>query len=309
MVDIKKYIGKFGTFPQGKLDEIGEVLNKSKNIPGKLEYFIKELQATGKLDVTYNKTTKKYDVRNRDTIGPDNGVHTPIELYYPAVDSKYDKLTQEILMSLTICWYESETEKEEEKVLSRLREFRRYLDSDTGKVLVGAHKVTDGIDEFINEATMAIMASGIKLPAEWSELSLEQRIVAETREIKLLNSRYLKINLQLFAEKEAGAKELALKGSYSTPYTQRLQASYQNFQNVNIDITEHGLNRVLGRASRGVTVENTINTYKTGKLYYDPQENTYIRFKNRIAVSYDVNSGKIVNVQTQNKPTGRWKEK
>ena len=103
-------------------------------------------------------------------------------------------------MSLTICWYESETEKEEEKVLSKLREFRRYLDSDTGKVLIGAHKVLDDIDDFINEATMAIMASGIKLPAEWSELSLEQRIVAETREINLLSSRYLKLNYQLFAE-------------------------------------------------------------------------------------------------------------
>ncbi len=117
------------------------------------------------------------------------------------------------------------------------------------------------------------------------------------------------MNLQLFAEKGAGASEIALKGSYSEPYTERLQYTYQTFQESGVNITEHGLNRVIGRANRGVTVENTIDTYKTGKLYYDPQENTYIKFKDGVAVSFDINSGKIVNVQTQSKPTGRWEPK
>lgn len=133
--------------------------------------------------------------------------------------------------------------------------------------------------------------------------------MAGTSEIELLESRYIKMNLQLFAEKGAGASEIALKGSYSEPYTERLQYTYQTFQESGVNITEHGLNRVIGRANRGVTVENTIDTYKTGKLYYDPQENTYIKFKDGVAVSFDINSGKIVNVQTQSKPTGRWEPK
>ena len=243
------------------------------------------------------------------TIGPGNGMGLPIDLYDSAIDSKYDNMSQDRLMQLTMLWYSCETKEQEEKILNKLSDFRDFLDSKSGKVLTNLTKITDSIDGFITESTMALMAAGFHFPTEWSELTMQQRIVAETAEIDVLETRYLKINLQLFAKKEAGANELVLKGSYSTPYTQRIQATYQNFKDANVDITEHGLNRVLGRASRGVTVENTIDTYKSGKRYYDPQENTYIKFKDGVAVSYDINSGKIVNVQTQSKPAGRWEPK
>ena len=77
MVDLKKYIGKFGTFPQGKLDEIGKTLNKYKNTKGPLEYFIKELQATGKITVTQDKISGKYKVNNKEK--------TYYEIYYEQI--------------------------------------------------------------------------------------------------------------------------------------------------------------------------------------------------------------------------------
>jgi len=255
---------------------------------------------------TTSPPTKVTSKAGGATIGPDNGMGLPIDLYNSAVDSKYDNMSQDKLMKLTLLWYNCETKEQEQKILNKLSDFRDSLDSKIGKVLTILTKVTDEIDEFINEATMALMVSGFHFPVLWSELTLEQRIVAETKTLTTLETRYLKLNYQLFAE---GESKIVLKGSYSQVYTQKLKATYNTFQEAGVDATEHGLNRVLGRSSRGVTVENTIDTYKTGKLYYDPQENTYIRFKDGVAVSYDISSGKIINVQTQNKPTGRWEQK
>jgi hypothetical protein len=105
-----------------------------------------------------------------------------------------------------------------------------------------------------------------------------------------------------------GKFNIKLKGNYPEEYVQNLLATYQIFREAGVDITEHGLNRVLGRASRGVTPENTIDAFVYGKTYFDPEYGTMIRFKDGIAVSYDKDTLQIVNVQTQKKPTARWVE-
>jgi len=99
---------------------------------------------------------------------------------------------------------------------------------------------------------------------------------------------------------------LVLKGSYSPKYAARLQSAYQVFRNAGVEIVEHGLNRVLGRAARGVTIENTIDAFKNGVKYYDPKYDTFIRFKDGIAVSIDKATGAIISVQEQAKATARW---
>ena len=74
IVSLKKYIGQFGTLPQGKLDDIEEDLNKYKYTQDQLEYFMKELRATGKLTVTFDKRAEKYKVNNNPK--------TYYEIYY-----------------------------------------------------------------------------------------------------------------------------------------------------------------------------------------------------------------------------------
>lgn len=119
-------------------------------------------------------------------------------------------------------------------------------------------------------------------------------------------SKYSKYSNPVDDILEGASKSIELKGTYGPEYTNKLQSTYNQFANEGVDITEHGLRRVLGRSSRGVTVENRIDVYNNGKLYYDPQYNTNIKFKDGIAVSYDIKTGQIVNVQTQNNPTSRW---
>ena len=71
----------------------------------------------------------------------------------------------------------------------------------------------------------------------------------------------------------------------------------EQFMASGAEISEHAVNRVLGRANRGVTVQNTLDAYQNGAAYFDKQENTNIHFLNGIAVSSNVKTGKIVNVQ------------
>ena len=118
-------------------------------------------------------------------------------------------------------------------------------------------------------------------------------------------SKYSKYSNPVDDILEGASKSIELKGTYGPEQTNKLQSTYNQFANEGVDITEHGLRRVLGRSSRGVTVENRIDVYNNGKLYYDPQYTTNIKFKDGIAVSYDIKTGQIVNVQTQNNPTSR----
>jgi hypothetical protein len=54
------------------------------------------------------------------------------------------------------------------------------------------------------------------------------------------------------------------------------------------------------------TIENTIEAFKSGVKYYDPKFDTFIRFKDGIAVSIDKATGAIISVQEQAKATARW---
>ncbi len=99
---------------------------------------------------------------------------------------------------------------------------------------------------------------------------------------------------------------MLLKGKYAPSYVQKIQETYQTIRSQGIDITEHGINRLLGRSSRGVTTVNVVDTYYNGKLYTDPAYGTNVRFRNGVALSIDPLSGKIINVQTQTNPTARW---
>jgi len=99
---------------------------------------------------------------------------------------------------------------------------------------------------------------------------------------------------------------MQLRGKYAPSYVQKIQETYRSIRGQGIDITEHGINRLLGRSSRGVTTVNVVDAYYNGKLYTDPAYGTNVRFRNGVALSIDPLSGKIINVQTQTNPTSRW---
>ena len=181
MVDIKKYIGKFGTFPQGKLDEIGEVLNKSKNIPGKLEYFIKELQATGKLTVTFNAEAKKYEVKNKGTGNPitisldvssgsivynGNTISLHSYLYDPAKDSGLSITTQAKLADLTTQWFQA-NEHDKKAILSIIRLVR---------IDINDKSLEQAIDNIVEKGIRNLIGGSILSEILVSDSTLESKI-------------------------------------------------------------------------------------------------------------------------------------
>ncbi len=100
--------------------------------------------------------------------------------------------------------------------------------------------------------------------------------------------------------------ELRLRWKYSESYIKRIQDTYQSLKNAGIEATEHSINRLLGRSARGITVENVIDTYQSGEVFFDPKYGIITKFKNGIATSQDILTGILTNVQSQIKPTARW---
>ncbi len=98
-----------------------------------------------------------------------------------------------------------------------------------------------------------------------------------------------------------------IKGTqYSPEYYKELKKTDRLFRDHGIEVSEHALNRFIGRQDRGISFNGVVDSYKNGTTFSDPLHGTEIRFKNGIAVSLDRKSKKIVNVQYQKKPTERW---
>ena len=83
------------------------------------------------------------------------------------------------------------------------------------------------------------------------------------------------------------SNELTLKGTeYSAEYAQKLKDTYNLFKSNGYEISEHGLNRILGRINQGkissidevIDVLNTGTKYMEG-LFFSKMEFQYIQQK------------------------------
>ena len=88
---------------------------------------------------------------------------------------------------------------------------------------------------------------------------------------------------------ESGSKtnELVLKGTeYSPEYIQKLQDTYSIFKNNGYEISEHGLNRILGRINQGKisSIEEVLDVLKNGTRYKDTVNGGIILYKNGISI-------------------------
>ena len=72
--------------------------------------------------------------------------------------------------------------------------------------------------------------------------------------------------------------------------------------------TEHFLNRMAQRASRGITPQKAIDAYNKGRIYYNPATGNYIRHSSLTKVSVAVDKlkdGKAITVFEGN-PSPDW---
>ena len=88
---------------------------------------------------------------------------------------------------------------------------------------------------------------------------------------------------------KSGSKtnELVLKGTeYSPEYIQKLQDTYSIFKNNGYEISEHGLNRILGRINQGKisSIEEVLDVLKNGTRYKDTVNGGIILYKNGISI-------------------------
>ena len=88
---------------------------------------------------------------------------------------------------------------------------------------------------------------------------------------------------------EGGSKsnELTLKGTeYSAEYAQKLKDTYNLFKSNGYEISEHGLNRILGRINQGKisSIDEVIDVLNTGTKYIDTVNGGTVLFKNGISI-------------------------
>ncbi|MCX7920801.1 MAG: S8 family serine peptidase [Clostridia bacterium] len=158
-----------------------------------------ELRQAKKIKEQVNKNLAK---KETNTV-KDNKVALPKELYNYSKDSKYSNSTQELLIMGSEKYLSSTSKAERDKALTKLNNIRKSYDSGVGKVLDVIGKKMDVVDSFIDEATMAIMVSGVHIPAPAGLLSAEARVnsgIARLEAAKAASGSRLKVNLQLFAE-------------------------------------------------------------------------------------------------------------
>jgi len=88
-------------------------------------------------------------------------------------------------------------------------------------------------------------------------------------------------------KKTSEIDDLVLKGkNYSPEYINKLQETYKLFKKNGFEITEHGLNRLLGRINQGKigTVDEVINALLNGTTYIDTANGGYVEFLDGISV-------------------------
>ena len=83
------------------------------------------------------------------------------------------------------------------------------------------------------------------------------------------------------------SNELVLKGTnYSAEYAQKLQDVYKVFNDKGYRISEHGLNRILGRINQGKidSINSILDVLNTGTKYIDTINGGTVIFKDGISV-------------------------
>ncbi len=81
--------------------------------------------------------------------------------------------------------------------------------------------------------------------------------------------------------------ELILKGTeYSSEYTQKLKDTYKIFKIKGYEVSEHGLNRILGRINQGKigSIEEVLGVMESGTKYIDTVNGGIIVYKNKISI-------------------------
>jgi SPP1 gp7 family putative phage head morphogenesis protein len=102
---------------------------------------------------------------------------------------------------------------------------------------------------------------------------------------------------------------IILKGSYSDAYRKKLMDTYQYFKAAGFHMTEHSLNRVLGRIQQGrlPDVQTILDTMRNGKTYVEP-DGTVVKFGNGVSVHFADDNFDVKSVVPNKKPKKDWRE-
>lgn len=104
------------------------------------------------------------------------------------------------------------------------------------------------------------------------------------------------------------ADEIVLKGTeYSAEYAQKLKDTYRIFENNGYEVSEHGLNRILGRINQGkiASVDEVVDALQTGIKYSDTVNGGIVIFKDGISI-YIAEDGFVKTVIGNAKVKSTW---
>jgi hypothetical protein len=103
--------------------------------------------------------------------------------------------------------------------------------------------------------------------------------------------------------------KIDLKGNYNPKYAQKLIDMYIFFIDNGFDVSEHALNKIMGRIRQGriENKEQILDTLNRDFNYIEPN-GTYVKVYNGISAHFDKDTGKIITITPRNKIPDDWEE-
>lgn len=103
--------------------------------------------------------------------------------------------------------------------------------------------------------------------------------------------------------------KIDLKGNYNPKYAQKLNDMYIYFSSNGFDVSEHALNKIMGRIRQGriESKEQILDTLNNDFNYVEP-DGTQVKAYNGISAHFDKDTGKIITITPRNKIPDDWEE-
>ena len=102
----------------------------------------------------------------------------------------------------------------------------------------------------------------------------------------LKGSKVEEINTVKIFKRSSKDKGIELKGDYSVEYTNKLQSTYKIFKAKNYELSEHSLNRIMGRINQGQigSINDVLDALESGTKYIDTMNGGIVMFKDGISI-------------------------
>ena len=97
--------------------------------------------------------------------------------------------------------------------------------------------------------------------------------------------------------------------TYSQKYAKKLIELYDYFYDQGYTMSEHALNRILGRTKQGkiISPEQVLDILRKGTRFEDPIHDNIVVYKDEITIPIDKNDGTIITVIGKSKIQPKWR--